>query len=128
MAIQFAFNPFTGNLDEISVEAPAGSDKEIQFNDNGAFGADSEFTFDKTTNLFGLANGSVLFSGTTGATPASGAGTRFMWIPSKAAIRAGVVTGTDWDDLRVEPIARTTGANAPTFEKWYDDIIEEASL
>ena len=26
-----------------------------------------------------------------------------------------------WDDLRVEPVARTTGANAPTFEKWFDD-------
>ena len=26
-----------------------------------------------------------------------------------------------YDDLRIEPIARTTGANAPTFEKWYDD-------
>ena len=26
-----------------------------------------------------------------------------------------------WDDLRVEPVARTTGANAPKFEKWYDD-------
>ena len=26
-----------------------------------------------------------------------------------------------WDDLRVEPIARLTGANAPSFEKYYDD-------
>jgi hypothetical protein len=26
-----------------------------------------------------------------------------------------------WEDLRIEPSARTTGANAPTFEKWYDD-------
>lgn len=26
-----------------------------------------------------------------------------------------------WDDLRVEPVARTTGSNAPTFEKWLDD-------
>jgi hypothetical protein len=26
-----------------------------------------------------------------------------------------------WDDLRVEPVARTTGNNAPTFEKWADD-------
>lgn len=26
-----------------------------------------------------------------------------------------------WDDLRVEPVARTTGANAPTFEKWKDN-------
>lgn len=30
-------------------------------------------------------------------------------------------TAKPWEDLRVEPIARTTGANAPTFEKWYDD-------
>jgi hypothetical protein len=27
-----------------------------------------------------------------------------------------------WDDLRIEPVARTTGANAPSFEKWYDDV------
>jgi hypothetical protein len=26
-----------------------------------------------------------------------------------------------WDDLRVEPVARTTGANAPVFEQWADD-------
>jgi hypothetical protein len=26
-----------------------------------------------------------------------------------------------WDDLRIEPVARTTGTGAPTFEKWIDD-------
>jgi hypothetical protein len=26
-----------------------------------------------------------------------------------------------WEDLRVEPQARTTGVNTPAFEKWYDD-------
>lgn len=26
-----------------------------------------------------------------------------------------------WDDLRIEPVARTTGGNAPAFEKWLDD-------
>jgi hypothetical protein len=26
-----------------------------------------------------------------------------------------------WEDLRIEPTARTTGANAPSFEKYYDD-------
>lgn len=30
-------------------------------------------------------------------------------------------TAKPWDDLRVEPVARTVGTNAPTFEKWYDD-------
>jgi hypothetical protein len=26
-----------------------------------------------------------------------------------------------WDDLRIEPVARTSGANTPAFEKWIDD-------
>lgn len=44
-----------------------------------------------------LQEGSVLFSGTTGATPTSGAGTRMMWIPEKKAFRAGEATSTKWD-------------------------------
>lgn len=32
-----------------------------------------------------------------------------------------------WDDLRIEPVARTTGTNAPTFEKWYDDVAGTSS-
>lgn len=46
-------------------------------------------------------SGAVLFEGTTGATPTSGAGTRMMWIPAKAAFRAGRVTGTQWDDANI---------------------------
>ncbi|MFN8345131.1 MAG: hypothetical protein U0X91_09010 [Spirosomataceae bacterium] len=36
-----------------------------------------------------ISNGFVIFKGATGTTPASGAGTRLMWIPSKKAFRAG---------------------------------------
>ncbi|MCB0519685.1 MAG: tail fiber domain-containing protein [Lewinellaceae bacterium] len=39
--------------------------------------------------------------GTTGSTPVSGAGTRLMWIPAKSAFRAGVVSGTQWDNINV---------------------------
>lgn len=46
-------------------------------------------------------NGSVLFDGTTGNTPASGAGTRMMWVPSKAAFRAGVIGSTEWDATNI---------------------------
>jgi len=46
-------------------------------------------------------NGTALFSGTTGSTPVSGSGTRLMWIPSKAAFRAGHVTGNLWDDSNI---------------------------
>ena len=37
----------------------------------------------------------------TGFTIPSGAGTRLMWIPAKAAFRAGIVDGTQWDDANI---------------------------
>lgn len=37
-------------------------------------------------------------SATGGGIPAAGAGTRFMWYPGKAALRAGYVEGTHWDN------------------------------
>ncbi len=46
-------------------------------------------------------SGSVLFSGTTGVTPASGAGTRLEWIPSLGAFRAGTAVGTEWDGANI---------------------------
>ncbi|HTH93426.1 MAG TPA: tail fiber domain-containing protein [Candidatus Paceibacterota bacterium] len=49
-------------------------------------------------------DGAILAVGTQSAgvtVPNLGAGTRLMWIPSKAAFRAGPVTGTDWDNANV---------------------------
>ncbi len=45
----------------------------------------------------------VLATGTfgSGSIPTSGAGTRMMWYPNKAAFRAGEVTGSDWDDSNI---------------------------
>lgn len=58
---------------------PAGSTTQVQFNNAGAFGADSDFTWNSTTNVLTLANvtlssatGSVFGSATGGA---QGAGT-----------------------------------------------------
>ncbi|MCK5107942.1 MAG: hypothetical protein KAQ83_04410, partial [Nanoarchaeota archaeon] len=51
--------------------------------------------------LLHVQDGSLLFNGTSGATPTSGAGTRMMWIPEKAAFRAGEVTATEWDAANV---------------------------
>lgn len=48
----FKFNPFVGNFDAVS--DPAGSDTQIQFNDGGAFGADSAFVFNKTTDVLSV--------------------------------------------------------------------------
>jgi len=50
---------------------------------------------------FHVDNGAVLFNGTTGSTPVSGAGIRLMWIPNKGAFRAGYVSGDQWDDVAI---------------------------
>lgn len=57
------------------------------------------------------ARGSVLFVGSTGTTPVSGAGTRFMWIPAKGALRAGEVSGTQWDDANIGNYSVAMGYN-----------------
>jgi hypothetical protein len=49
----------------------------------------------------GTGGGNVLFvgsvKGSPGNPPASGAGTRMMWYPDKAAFRAGEALGSEWD-------------------------------
>ncbi|MEM6269724.1 MAG: tail fiber domain-containing protein [Bacteroidota bacterium] len=52
-----------------------------------------------TSLLQFTSGGALLLTGdaVNGVTPTSGGGRRFMWIPEKAAIRAGSVTTTNWD-------------------------------
>ncbi|MFA5162714.1 MAG: hypothetical protein WC421_10760 [Elusimicrobiales bacterium] len=49
-----------------------------------------------------VSGGSVLVNGTNGSTPVSGAGTRLMWIPAKAAFRAGTVYDSAWNDAQIQ--------------------------
>jgi hypothetical protein len=46
-------------------------------------------------------NGPIFSTGTSGGTAFAGAGTRFMWIPSSAAVRGGSVTGALWDSTQI---------------------------
>jgi hypothetical protein len=65
--------------------------------DNVAIGS----TTTSGTEKLRVTGGAVLFDDTTGTVPVSGAGTRFMWVPSKASLRAGATTGTQWDTSNV---------------------------
>lgn len=49
---------------------PGGNDTEIQFNDGGSFGGDSELVWDKTTNILSTATGDIRVS-TAGTNTAS---------------------------------------------------------
>ena len=60
MGIKYIFNPITGSLDAVSVETPAGADTEIQFNNAGVFGADSDLTWDDTSTPKVLSVGGVI--------------------------------------------------------------------
>ena len=66
--MSYKFNPFTGNFDIVGSASggtgdPGGSTTQVQFNDGGAFGGDSTFTFNKTTDTLSLSN--LTASGTT---------------------------------------------------------------
>lgn len=67
-----------------------------------------------TSNSFLITKaGAILATGdvTNAVTPTSGAGTRMMWIPKKAAFRAGIVNDVQWDDASVGINSFATGGN-----------------
>ncbi len=65
---------------------------------------------------FQSGQGNVVFRGSIkwidpGAFPVSGAGTRMMWYPDKAAFRAGDVNGTQWDAPNIGNFSVAFGFN-----------------
>jgi hypothetical protein len=57
------------------------------------------------------ASGSLLISGGSGSTPASGPGTRLMWVPVRSAFRAGYVDWDQWDDNYIGVYSVAMGYN-----------------
>ncbi|MEI6489151.1 MAG: tail fiber domain-containing protein [Bacteroidota bacterium] len=60
-----------------------------------------------------ISDDGVIAQGTLGAglIPATGAGTRMMWYPKKAAFRSGTVTGVQWDDASIGNYSFANGYN-----------------
>lgn len=54
-------------------------------------------------------SGAVLFNGNVGTVPDLGTGTRFVWMPSKAATRIGYIEYNYWDDAQVWPFTSVLG-------------------
>ncbi|HVE15061.1 MAG TPA: hypothetical protein VNI01_16825, partial [Elusimicrobiota bacterium] len=57
-------------------------------------------------------NGAIYSTGTTGGAAFSGAGTRFLWVPSSASIRAGAVDSTQWDPSSIGGFSVAFGQNS----------------
>lgn len=62
-----------------------------------------------------VADGDVLFTGPATpqntAVPISGAGRRFMWLANKAALRVGIVSGTEWNTDSIGDASVAMGRN-----------------
>ena len=84
--------------------------------DTTLFAQTSAFKVDDASNVNLLnlnTDAGFLVKGSSGAgtIPASGAGTRFMWYPKKAAVRAGLCTGAYWDDGNIGDYSIAMGYN-----------------
>lgn len=62
---------------------------------------DLVFRTDNTERMRLTSDGAFLMSGTSGSTPASGNGTRMMWIPAKGSFRAGQAMFNKWNDVNI---------------------------
>lgn len=87
--------------------SPGGSNTQVLFNDGGAFGADADFTWDKTNNVLGLASAGLI------GWPTGAADTAL----SRNA--AGVVeinngTAGQYRDLKARDVTSTARIYAPT--------------
>jgi hypothetical protein len=58
-----------------------------------------------------LFNGPASLSGAPGPTPTSGAGIRMFWYADKAALRAGAVSGSQWDKEMIGNYSTAFGLN-----------------
>ena len=89
-----------GNAPNVDEEIP---NTRMTLRSNGNVGVNTEWPI----STFQVQNGAALFNGTQGGTPRNedwsqlGAGTRLMWIPEKAAFRAGRVNDNEWDDANI---------------------------
>jgi len=86
----YKFNPFTGNLDEVSVGGgggtPGGADTQIQYNNSGVFAGSADLTWDNTAKEFSV-GGNILMTGTGAIDVAAGTVAQRPSTPSAGMIR-----------------------------------------
>ncbi len=63
--------------------------------------ADVVFSTDASERMRLTSDGALLLRGTSGAVPATGSGTRMMWIPANGAFRAGRANASEWNSGNV---------------------------
>ncbi len=91
---------FVGTTDNVDLVVKTNNTEKMRITTVGKIGIG---TTAPTASLHVVGNDGILAEGTfgSGVTPPSGAGTRMVWYPQKAAFRAGGITGTHWDNSNI---------------------------
>jgi trimeric autotransporter adhesin len=85
--------------------APAGAQSDVLLQLESGSPASDRFVVDSAGGFVALGT----FD--RGTIPGTGAGTRLMWYPRKAAFRVGYVNGSQWADASIGDFSIATGAN-----------------
>ena len=112
-----------GNVKTLSYQGAGaviigGNKTSIQY--SGFTDSDTKFQVNEGNVIFKQASGDGDVEGsqkTFGEIPPIGAGSRFMWIPQRGALRAGEVSDTRWDDLYVGSNSVALGYNARAWDQ-----------
>lgn len=105
-----ATDHFVGTIDSVDLVFRSFNTERMRIKANGriGIGTPNPLTEFHVNNVNG-----VLFTGTygTGTIPTTGAGSRMMFYPKKAAFRSGYVTGNQWDDAFIGNYSFAAGYN-----------------
>ena len=103
--------------------AAGGGNTLDQAYDQGGAGAGRTITANNGAVAIAGTDG-LVSSGTvgSGSIPATGAGTRLMWYPKKAAFRAGNVSSTQWDDASIGNYSTVAGGVNNTASGQYSTV------
>jgi hypothetical protein len=103
-------NNFLGTSDASDFVLKTNNSERMRITSSGRIGIG---TASPVASLHVVGNDGLVAEGTfgSGVAPPSGAGTRMIWYPKKAAFRSGTVTSTQWDDVNIGNYSFASGYN-----------------
>ncbi len=101
---------FIGTIDNVDFILKTNSLERMRITSGGKVGIG---TANPSASLHVLGNDGLVAEGTfgSGTLAATGAGTRMLWYPKKAAFRVGGVSSTQWDDANIGNYSFASGYN-----------------
>lgn len=103
-------NTFSATTTFTTTTAASSTVRQLNVNGNANFSGNVGIGTSTPAAKLVVQGGAILAEGATGGTPFNGSGTRLMWIPSKAAFRAGR-TVDSWEDADIGNDSAAFGYN-----------------